>query len=341
MKNEYIDALLEALNSEYDDFDNVIESKFSNTNQHFEPKFGEVYKAYYPFGDFANGGKIRRCIIVPMIDGTMGALMVSSLAGKEKKLHFKYNKKIKSPLEQGFDKDVFMVGSTVLPISYISLIEYMGTVNDDTYKDALDCMALANKMAFNDPFTLLNWLKSYCIGDTKHRSGNNNENKVQSPDDVRESKRLNCVDCANLVHYACSKKHFNHVIIWTKCILPHATHGHLYTIYKTNTGWHSFDWCSEPPSGQITDYPKHMDFNTVYMKVTNMVARTIDSIYGKSEHRHILISGNMLKEWDRLVLSGVKQKALLARIENMADMETFIALDDYLVENYLKDYYSN
>jgi hypothetical protein len=49
----------------------------------------------------------------------------------------------------------------------------------------------------------------------------------------------------------------------------------------------------------------------------------------------------MLKEWDRLVLSGVKQKVLLARIENMADMETFIALDDYLVENYLKDYYSN
>jgi hypothetical protein len=77
------------------------------------------------------------------------------------------------------------------------------------------------------------------------------------------------------------------------------------------------------------------------MKVTNMVARTIDSIYGKPEHRHILISGNMLKEWDRLVLSGVKQKVILARIENMADMETFIALDDYLVENYLKDYYSN
>ena len=54
------------------------------------------------------------------------------------------------------------------------------------------------------PEEFLNYLNN--VKETTHPSGNNNENPVQTLNDILISHKANCIDIANAVHEICKDK---------------------------------------------------------------------------------------------------------------------------------------
>ena len=58
----------------------------------------------------------------------------------------------------------------------------------------------------NNPKKFLKWLLKNNVKETTHPSGNNNENPVQTLNDIFISHTANCIDIANAVHEICKNK---------------------------------------------------------------------------------------------------------------------------------------
>ena len=350
---KYLSVLAECLDEKYYDPDIVMEEMSTVTEATYRPNAaeGQVWYCDYPHLNFkkvtSNTHTKRWAIVMRNRYNELAVLMCSSIdasnMSKKEALKKPYNIPINDWQTQGFSKPSFIVGATLLPIRYVKLLKYKGDISNDTKVNCIKAINESEKYKFKEPFVLLNWLKNYIVGDTINPSGNNNLNPIQNIDDVITSRRINCVDTANIVHEVCARNNINHYIIWSKYFSTksNSSAGHLYCIYRSGSAYRSFRFVSTNPNPRYAvmgDLIKYNSINEAISGESIELKKHFDKIFRcDTINENYKIYGKLLAIWDRYAIAKATQREMLnaidAEISNNI-MESFNSIEDILLEVY-------
>jgi len=154
------------------------------------------------------------------------------------------------------------------------------------------------------PEEFLNHLNN--VKETTHPSGNNNENPVQTLNDILISHTANCIDIANAVHEICKNK--EHYLVLSRFSIKNKSMGHVYCIYK-DKNYRVFRFDLKTKYGKIKEYTCNLG-EVIYCEELALKA-AFTNLLGECSSFNSILTKKEMQQWDNLVRKKVKQKELM------------------------------
>jgi hypothetical protein len=299
-------------------------------------KSGDVIFGWIPYNDGTDNGK-RRWVVILKVNNELRVIRVSHIEYDEndpKSLEKEKERLRKVPTNyiiedwkgHGFTKPVYMVGSDQYRINErkVQLWTYRGHLSDDDLEGANQCIERYIQTRFDTPWSYIGWLRSEKVDETTHPSGNNNNCKLQSLQDVEKSKKINCVDIASTVHTICAKIKLAHRIIWTRYFDSEGnSQGHLYTIFKGGSNWYAFRYVPGEHGGEVLKYSNSTEDDVVKGE-TLYLKQHFDKVFPEAVKKVVTITltDDDIRLWDRYVRTKKTQRELLDAIIHNHEVPT-------------------
>ena len=294
-------------------------------------KDGDIIITTMYYNDGTNRRKTRPSVVLEFPDKVLRVVRLSEVKSEEEG---RSREIIDDPLtytllDWNTESENLRHESYFLPWYYreIDRIDYHHTIGRLTVKDLDACKENLNKcidLKDSNLKYLLGWLKGHDIKESRHISGNNNYNPIQSIRDIEISLKGNCVDFANIAHLTADKEGLVNTIGRTMFWLsPNKSTGHVYCVYKQNRAYRIFRF--------IPGDNDHDSFGDI-IHIKRFKAKTfIDAcsteeywlsinhpeIKGLPSYEYIAktryLSKEDLKTWDKLAKTNMTQSEVLKK----------------------------
>ena len=214
-------------------------------------KYG-VYDSIFRFdGVDKKGQKVRPVVLLDTFDGRMGRysalvmMITSTYDGKVKRHKKPFDIDIRYWKEAGLDHESRIRCDNMMRYPGEYLIRFRGKLEKEDYDKITNMIRLVEKSSFDTPWNFINWMKREGVVDTIPTDGvNNNNNLIQSLDEIKESKQANCIDATIATHNICINNGYLDKIVWVKWhINATSTPGHLFLMFtKDQKRFYSVQW---------------------------------------------------------------------------------------------------
>lgn len=300
-----------------------------------------IYNAIIDFDDIRGRSKPRPVILFRIVDGTINKFRVQVMSitskrdpkGKERKKS-RYEVDIRHWKEAGLDHESRVQVEKVTIIDNDNLISFRGVMLESDIIQVERKFIQMNEECYDTPWNFLNLLKREGVKDTIPKDGvNNNNNLIQSIEDIEDSKQANCVDVTLANHGICMNEGYKDKIVWVKWHLSEtSTPGHLFSMFtRDQNKYYSLQWLGD--KGEILG----PDSSWEECRKNSIEYLT----YNKPKYRHKRYTSYVFTNHDIEYINNIKepitQKELLDHIETTAVFEQTIAKEDLnFVEIYNK-----
>lgn len=280
----------------------------------------------FPFNEQSRNGSVvakrRPIVILPGLhDSNLYAYMIGSIHNEPTRRKAKYptNQILHDWKTEGLDKPSFFLSLVFRDPKKLSIRPIaIGKLSDSDMKLIKQRMEFAKTSYWANPFSLLDWLKSYINGWTTHPSGNNNLNKIQTRFDIEKTHKVNCVDVAALVRNSSVIRNFENTIVLTQFITntEYKGRGHVYCCFKMSSTWYVFHFIPDPMDGVIISYNNTNNINQVVEKYSHdELADHFTKYHKDRKPSSFILNEHELSVWDDLVDKSIVQKDLIELLQ--------------------------
>lgn len=221
---------------------------------------------------------------------------------------------------KGFSKETVIKGGEPYKLEWVEDWVIKGKVTPDDVKEIRTRFNLFISNRFKILECLIAWLKFENFQDTVPVDGkNNNNNRLQTPTQMEQSKHANCVDISTLAHHVCTILRIEHRIVNAKFSDNFSKHssGHFFVMYKRNKFWRAFRFMAGNNSlaiGNIALY-QEKDERIAALKETGFLKPHFIEKYGPDcKERITILTDAQVTMWDAAVIKGWTQAKMLETI---------------------------
>lgn len=286
------------------------------------------------------GGK-KRPVVIFRNDNLGDFVIRIGTPKKKNNLHYKrLGVHLENWEELGLTKDCYIMPNIIRPLEMERLDHKVGVLDNVHYELMLQGFIDTVLNDFQNPWEFIEWCKSMNVKDTiPVERNNNNYNKLQTVEDVKASRRANCVDIATVVHQLC---HFKSLQLKHKIVIMNfqdkrfggSWRGHVFCVVEYKGKCYAFRYIGQIQRGDVVTYD--CDMETVIMQrehqwLLNHFRAEFQT--KKVRTKVIIVEGNELKIWDDFVREKKRQVDLLSYIEARHQKEGSVIIRESAFEN--------
>lgn len=245
----------------YEDLVKEIEESEGSDDEEEQVPY-EIWFCDYPTLNLNGAVFYRPCVVATLaLYNTVVTcgMMVTNI--RDKKLD-PYDAELEDWKEEGLRKESAAKTDNIRPTKHIKFHKYLGTLTQRDMRNVLYKFSCFMDEAFDNPWNFFNWMMMVGIDETPAINGSNNNQKIQTLDDIKKSFKANCVDIAVNTYRICKDK-FDATIGWIRWIVnENKTDGHLFCVFKANHKVYTLQYMQGDHIGEISTYS-----NKTYLEV--------------------------------------------------------------------------